>query len=78
MKDQHDRDYRGYRVGSARPPASHKRFKTREGAFRELDRLSVVPGTDIRGFVSAVPDKPPPMEQTDFGFPPDGMRRMTD
>jgi hypothetical protein len=71
------RDYQGRHVGNARPPASHKRFKTREAALRELARLSAVPGTDIRGFVSAAPSKPLPMEQTDFGFVPNGMRRMT-
>jgi hypothetical protein len=72
------RDYRDRHVGDARPPTSHKRFKTREAALRELDRLRAVPGADICGFVSAAPGKIPLTEQVDFGFALDGMRRMTD
>ena len=72
------RDYQGRRVGNTRPPTFHKRFKTKEAAHRELARLGAVPGAAIVGFVTAAPGKPPSAEQSDFGFPIDGKRRLTD
>jgi len=72
------RDYTGRHVGDPRPPIHRKRFKPKEAAHRKLDQLGAADGADIRGFISAVPPKPPPAQQTDFGFPPDGKRRLTD
>jgi hypothetical protein len=73
------RDYAGHHSGNARPPASHKRFKSEEGARLELARLRAVPGAVIVGFVSAIPSKPPLATQDDFGWPVvAGPCRMTD
>jgi hypothetical protein len=72
------RDYKGHHAGKAQPPTFHKRFKTEEAARCELARLGAVPGAAVVGFIAAVPRKPPSAEQTDFGFPADGKRRLTD
>jgi len=72
------RDYKGHYVGTTRPPCHHKRFESQAAALQELERLSAIDGADIRGFVRAIPHKPPPADQIDFGFPPDGKCRMTD
>jgi hypothetical protein len=71
-------DFQGHHVGNARPRCHHKRFKSQSAALRELDRLAAIDDADIRGFVSAVPPKPPLAEQVDFGFPPGGECRLMD
>ncbi len=69
------RDLANHRVGQSLPSVRHRRFKSKQGASRELDRLrSENPG--IVGFISASPAKPQ-CEQPDFGFPLGGPPRLT-
>jgi hypothetical protein len=70
------RDYAGHRLGGPPPPCQRRRFKHREAALAELNRLRAEPDAEIIGGITPIPTKPTAL-QGDFGFPLDGKRRMT-
>ena len=59
------------------PPRQCRRFKHRDAALAELDRLRATPGAEIVGGISPVPPRFAALQE-DFGFPLSaGPPRMT-
>jgi hypothetical protein len=71
------RDFTGHRLGGPPPPCLRRRFRTREAAVAELNRLRADGAQVVGGIVAILPKFA--AVQDDLGFPPaDGPRRMTD
>jgi hypothetical protein len=70
------RDYAGHKLGSPPPLRQCRRFKHREAALAELNKLRATPGAEIVGGITPVPPMSTAL-QGDFGFPLAGPRRMT-
>ena len=70
------RDYSEHRLVEPPPPLQSRKFKCREAALAELNRLHALPGAEIVGGITPVPAKSIAL-RGDFGFPLDGKRRMT-